>query len=794
MRTLFLLGVLALSGTLLATALPFIDHPLSGRVLDASTGQPLEYATVSAYAADSTLADGGITDAEGTFQLDLPAGRYRVLIEFMGFLPLERTVDLPKESKLGEVFLETDRKTLETVEVRAAKSEMNLHLDKKVFNVGEDALAQSGTADQVLAQVPSVSVSAEGVVSLRGNSGVRILINGRPSALADNNSLDAIPAASIESIEIITNPSARYEAAGTGGIINIILKKERERGYGGSLTLGTGYPADHQLQLNLNYRHEKFTAFANVSGRYANFRGDGELTRASVLNGRTTELLRTPDMDRQDRAWSAYAGLDYHLNDRTTLTATYSIYDVVNDDLTRNDYRFTDGRGRPLRSLVQLQDYLEPGTYEQLDLIYAYTYGKDKLTLQFNHDGWGELETEAVGIAVTAPVDTTLVDYRSSTEERSRDFRLQADYERQVGKSGKLEAGARAETRIISADYLAERADGSAYLTIPGFDNRFDYAERIGAAYFQYGSEGERWGWQAGLRGEYTYICGENDEERLQDFEKRYLRLFPSASVQYTLSEVSSTQLSYSRRIRRPHFGWLNPFSGLQLPSSIFFGNPDLDPVYTDRVELNWVARWEKVTLNPAIYGARSLDFFQLVVEQEPTNIFELDDGTLLTTPVNLDREYTYGMELTGNYRPSDAITLFGDLNYRGYRRRGAYRERSFDFDFATWSAGLRVQYQLNPATSAQLRVGYDARTEDVQSINYGTYNGEAALSQKIGEQFTLLATVRAPRYFRSATFRPTFRQEDYFQWTGWRYGLSLAYRFERGADSEGRRGRGSIR
>jgi outer membrane receptor protein involved in Fe transport len=775
--------------------LPTADLTLSGRVLDATTGSALEYATISAFTADSSLVDGSVTDTEGRFQLELPAGDYRVMVEFMGFLPLERQVKLEETTDLGDLFLETDRKTLETVEVRAEKSQMNLHLDKKVFNVGQDALAQGGTANQVLAQVPSVAVSAEGVVSLRGNSGVRILINGRPSALADNNSLDAIPAASIERIEVITNPSARYEASGTGGIINIILKKERERGYGGSLTVGTGYPADHQALLNLNYRHEKFSAFANVGGRYANFRGDGELSRTSTLEGVTTNLLRIPDMDRQDRAWSSYAGFDYNLNDRTTLTASYSIYDVVNDDFIRNDYFFTDGNDDPIRTLQQDQDYLEPGTYEQLDLIYDYRFGKDKLSVQFNHDAWREVETEEVSIEELEPQVETLVNYRTETRERSRDFRLQGDYERKVGEFGTFEAGLQAETRIISAGYLAEQEEAAGgFATIPGFDNLFDYYERIGSAYLQYGHERERLGWQVGLRNEYTYIRGENDTEDLADFEKRYNRLFPSASVKYTVSEVSSTQLSYSRRIRRPHFGWLNPFSGLRLPSSIFFGNPDLDPTYTDRLELNWVARWEKVTLNPAIYGARTLDYMEVAVEQQAENLFGLNDGTIISRPVNLDHELSYGLEITGNYRPTDALTVAGDVNYRGFSLRGEVDGRSFDFDFATWSAGLRTQYQFDQATSAQLRVGYNARNEDVQSINYGTWNGEAALSRKFGEQFTLTANVRAPRYFRTEVFRPSFVQDDYFQWTGWRYSLNMVYRFERGADSSGRRARGSIR
>ncbi len=792
MKTLIILGLLVLSGSLLATAVPTSPLPLTGGVVDA-TGAPLEYATVSAFGPDSVLVDGSLTDAGGRFSLELPVGDYRLVIEYIGFAPREVTIEHAAERDIGTVALSADGVDLETVEVRAARSSMNLHLDKKVFNVGEDALAQGGSANQVLAQVPAVAVSAEGAVSLRGNASVKILINGRPSALADNQALDGIPAASIASVEVITNPSARYEAAGTAGIINIILKKERERGYGGSFTLNTGYPADHQAILNLNYRHEKFSAFANFRGRYANFRGDGELTRTSVLSGRTTRLLRIPDMDRQDRAWSSYAGFDYSPDDRNTLTASYSIYDVINDDFTRNDYFYTDGDDRPLRNLVQGQDYLEPGTYHQVDLIYDRTLTDGKLTVQLNHDAWGETEQEGITINERLPRNTNVVNYRTLTEESSRDYRLQADYTRKLGEYGTFETGLRLETRLIRSAYVAENEVGGTYTVIPGFQNVFDYYERIGSAYLQYAYQREALGVQLGLRNEYTAIRAENEVETSSDFTKFYNRIFPSASVKLEVSEGAAVQLAYARRIHRPQFWQLNPFGGLRLPTGIFFGNPDIDPAYTDRLELNLVANWDKLTLNPAVYASTTSDYFQTLIEQQPDNLFGLNDGTILSRPINLQREYSYGIQLTANYRPTEALNLAGDVHYRGYRQRGDIGYRNFDFDFATWSASLRTQLKVGES-NFQLRVAYDARSEDVQTINYGTYTADASWSRKLGEKITLSVNVRSPRFFRTATFRPTFRQEDYFQWTGWRYGLSVAYRFERGAESAERRGRGRIR
>ncbi|MEL6356957.1 MAG: TonB-dependent receptor, partial [Bacteroidota bacterium] len=236
MKSPFFLFCLMLVFKLSANDLP-PTYALSGRVTVAASGEPLEYATVSAHGPDSVLVDGTVSDATGSFDLELPAGEYYLKIEFIGLETQTIPVSLQADTKLPIIALENGDLTLETVEVNAEKSQMNLLLDKKVFNVGNDALAQGGSVNQILEQLPSVEVSVDGQVSLRGNAGVRILINGRPSALANNNALESIPADNVEKIEIITNPSARYEAAGTAGIINIILKKETNRGYGGTLRL-----------------------------------------------------------------------------------------------------------------------------------------------------------------------------------------------------------------------------------------------------------------------------------------------------------------------------------------------------------------------------------------------------------------------------------------------------------------------------------------------------------------------------------------------------------------------------
>ncbi|MEL7221565.1 MAG: TonB-dependent receptor [Bacteroidota bacterium] len=812
MRNLMLLGLLAIAASLPANThyLEFAapnpstllgvcnsQSTLSGTILSVDTNEPLEYATISVYTTDDELIEGTVSDENGQFQLQLKKGNYVLKIEFIGFEAWEQTIELERNTNLETILMNPDQLTLDAVEVRAEKTQMNLLIDKKVFNVGEDALAQGGSANEVLEQLPSVNVSAEGQVSLRGNSGVRVLINGRPSALADNNGLVGIPAASIEKVEIITNPSARYEASGTAGIINIILKKEQQRGYGGTVSASTGFPANHQLNTNLNFRREKFNAFANAGLRYSNYRGAGDLSRLTIVDGIRNNLDQVFTQDRNDKAINAYVGMDYNFNPSATLTTTYSIYHMINDDFSNTNYQYQGDDGLLIQELDQDLDYLEPGTYQQLDIIYTQDLATEgeKLTLYLNNDLWEEQESENTMFTNHFAPSPPLLNYRTSTIESSRDHLLQADYEKPLGEQSKLELGLRGETRIISSDYLAEEWEDENWAVLDGFDNEVDYFERIGSAYVQYAYQGEAIGLQLGLRNEYTLVKVESVAEQIEDIKKTYNRLFPSVNLNYKLSEKTQTQLSYSRRIRRPQFWQLNPFRGISDPNVLFLGNPDLDPAYSDRVELNIVKRWEKLTLNPAIYATTTTDYFEFVIDRTDDNIFDFSTGTIVTKPVNLERENELGFELVTSYRLHENATLNGEFNYYHYQQRGDFEDRNFDFDFATWTAGMNLQLDLPADFRFQARGFYSAPYKTVQSIDRAQYNGNFSLSKKWGKRLTLSINTRSPRWFRSTTFRPDFNQDQFRAWNDvWRTGLNLQYRFEKGAESQGRRERGSIR
>lgn len=802
MRTIITIGLLAFAGSLLATALPITDNikvSLTGIIMaDAST--PLEYATVSAYTTDTILLDGTVTDAAGKFELSLPKGDYNLRIEFIGFATKEVPVSLRKQTDLGAVSLSEGGIDLTAVEVRADKSEMVLKLDKKIFNVGKDALAGGGSANEVLEQIPSVTVGADGTVALRGDAGVTILINGRPSALADNGALSSISAASIESVEVITNPSAKYEASGTAGILNIILKKENNRGYGGNVSVGTGYPDNHTVDVNVNFRGEKFNAFANAGGRYSNFNGDGVLTRTSTLGGTSSNLRRVTDQLRNDLAGSGFFGIDYNVSSTEVISASYSIFHMRNDDESLIDFAYSDPSSAPAaapeRSLVQTTDHLEPGTYNQIDLSYGKNYATEgrRLNVYFKNDFWHEPEYDEIALNQIIPNTEELYRYRTVSDEGSRDYMVQIDYESPFGEGSSFEIGARAETRIITSDYNAEIANETGFEPIPGFTNDFDYFERIGAAYGQYAFRAEKFSLQAGLRAEFTAVRTEDLLESTPDLKKDYLNLFPSLSLQYMLNETTSSQLSYGRRIRRPGFGALNPFGGIGDPTSLFIGNPDLNPIYIDRVEWNLLYRKDKLTLNPAVYATQVNDFFKYVIEQEEGNIFGLEQGTIIVMPVNLGVEQLLGLELTANYRASDALSISGEFNYYGFRETGILEGRDFAVSGGTWAGSVRASLNLPKDIRFQGSFQYNAARRDAQGVNKASYYANFSLSKEWDDKYTLSANVRSRRFFNSERFGPTFTETDDFQWTGWRTALTFRYRFEKGVGAAQRRNRGSIR
>ena len=757
---------------------------LSGRVIEKEYKQSLEFATITILSTvNQKVISGGITNISGDFEIEVLPGKYHVKIEYISFKPhtiYNLTIDA--DVTLDTIELEGDNEQLAEVTVVSEKTTVEYKLDKKVFNVGKDLIHKGGTISDLLDNVPSVSVDAAGTVSLRGNPSVRILINGKPSILTTNNGLEQTPAENIEKVEVITNPSARYESEGTAGIINIILKKNKRAGFGGSLQLTSGIPANHNANINLNYKTQKINVFTNIGYRYANFFGEEKQTQTTQLNGITSILDISADTKRNDDHYNIYFGGDYYINDKNTLTASFYHNKLKNNDKTDFRYTYLNTNQETDSIISRKEDYKEPQNFNQLEINYVKTFEKEgqKLTTNIQYDFWNDDENEMIAQQRIAPTGTDLSTIRTRDVESSKDLLILSDFISPLAKKSQLETGFRTEIRRITSDYKAWRNE----VIIDNFDNLLDYDERIYGAYMQYGKTGRKLNYLLGIRVEHSNI-GISDRKELFNNKKKYTDLFPTAHFTYNFTERTNLQLSYSRRIRRPRFWQLNPFGGLSDPRDLFAGNPDLNPTYANVLELTLLKRWQKITLTPSIYYQHHTDFFQFITS--PTA-----EGGFITTPVNLSYEDRLGFELSATYNPFKWWRLSGEFNYYTFTQKGTYENTNYDTEDTKWSTRVNSRIKFSSGLSIQSNFNYRGKSNNGQRFIKSQYWANLGVNKDIlKDKISLTLTVN--NIFDSRTDRSTITGLGYDlissnTRSGRRVIATLIYRFNRKKSDRDRR------
>ena len=482
---------------------------VTGKVVDANSNAPLEFATLTFISKrDSTVKGGGVTDLDGKFNLETSPGTF-VKVEFIAYkakmieIAFERGIN---EYDLGTIQLAPDAAILNEVEVTAEKSTMQISLDKKVFNVGKDLASRGGSAEDILDNVPSVEVDIEGNVSLRGSAGVRILIDGKPSGMVgagNANGLRSIPANMIEKVEVITNPSARYEAEGMAGIINIVLKKNQKKGINGSFDINVGIPETYGAAINLNFRKDRLNFFINYGLQYRTSDGGG-FTNLSTFKGDTTFLSnQIRDFDRAGFNNNIRFGADYFFSPKSTLTTgmSYRFGDDNNDNQVRyTDYLNNDLLGLTIRSDDEVED--------ESNLEYFMTHtqkfkGKGhELVTDVRYSDNSEVEssdfTERYFDGDMNPSGLADLLQRSRNDEGNNRLQLQVDYVKPFGKDSKFELGYRSSFRNITNDYLVEEFDDTQWNALDGLSNNFIYDENIHSLYGIYGNKVKKFSYQVG--------------------------------------------------------------------------------------------------------------------------------------------------------------------------------------------------------------------------------------------------------------------------------------------------------
>lgn len=752
------------------------EYTITGKVLDATTDQALEYATVTVLnPKNNTIIEGGITNEKGVFSLQIEKGIYTIKVEFISFKPYTlNTISIANDLNLESIKLEENLEALEEIQIVAEKTTVELKLDKKVFNVGKDLISLGGSVNDILDNVPSVNVDAGGGISLRGNGNVRILINGKPSALVANNGLDQIPAESIDKVEVITNPSARYEAQGTAGIINIILKKNKKGGFSGSVQMGAGIPKDFRTNINLAYKTDKVNFFTNIGYRNSDYKGEQNIRQTATNNGVISNLIQENNQDRNDDAHNIFLGGDYYINEKNTLTASFYHTLLKNTDKTNLRYTYLDAIGNIDSILNRVENYKEPQDFNRLEMNYVKTFNKkgQKLEVDVQYDFWNDNEQEDIIQQKKWPLELNSTTIESRDVESSKDFLFQSNFVSPLTETSRLETGFRGEIRRITSDYMVH-VDNQL---IQNLDNELNYDERIYGVYAQYGDKIEKFNYLLGLRVEHSDI-GIADEKQVFNDSKKYTNLFPTVHLSYKIGERSDVQLSYSRRVNRPRFWQLNPFGGLTDFRNINVGNPDLNPMYTNAFEATFLKRFGKFTINPSLYYQHTTDFFNYITSQN-------NDGNFVTIPVNLDSEKRIGLELSTTYNPYKWLRLSTEFNYYSYNQKGDYLNRNYDTKDKTWFTRINSRMRFSKGLSVQASFNYTGKNQNGQILQKAQYAANFGISKDLFKDKGTI-TLSARNIFDSrirdrVVVGDNFRLESESKRIGRRVTATFIYKFNR--------------
>ncbi|WP_215238383.1 outer membrane beta-barrel family protein [Dyadobacter helix] len=760
---------------------------VTGKVIDAQNNSALGYASIRLFrSADSTFADGAISDEKGGFVVEVGTGNYYAISEFIGYRAITtsniRVGNSPVD--IGMIKLGASARSLEEVTIQGEKSTMELSLDKKIFNVGKDLANAGGTAVDILTNVPSVAVDVEGNVSLRGSGNVRILIDGKPSGLVSikgASGLQQLQGSMIERVEIITNPSARYEAEGMGGIINIVLKKERKQGFNGSFDIITGQPVNYGAAANVNYRRKNLNFFINYTMSFRNTPGRNTIYQELYRNDSTFITQRSMTSKLKGQNNSARGGLDYYFNEKNVLTAAYT-WRISNgkrfSDL--NYYDYIGSMANPVSHTNRTQDETEKEPNSEYALTYKKTFNRkgQEFTADVRYlNNWEDSDQyyrENVYKPDGSPSGIPSLFQRAPNYETEKQLLFQADYVHPFAKDGKLEGGLRSSSRNMTNDYsVLEQNEDGTWVNLPGLTNDFLYKERINAAYGIIANKMKKFSYQVGLRAEWTGVTTELRQTREVN-ERNYANLFPSVHVTYELPKQNALQLSFSRRVRRPQYNDLSPFMTYSDNRNYWSGNPDLNPEFTNAFEVGHIKYLEKGSLTSSLYYRHTNGKIISIRRVE-------DNGNSYTRPENLGTEDAYGAEFTSSFNLYQWWKLDGSFNFFRAMIDGTGLDENFQSDTYSWFVRTTSRFTLWKNTDVQFRGNYEAPQQTPQGKRKAMATLDLAASRDIlknnGTLTLSVIDVFNSRRYRSITDGANFHTVSNSQGRLRQVNLTLNYR-----------------
>ncbi|WP_046757523.1 TonB-dependent receptor domain-containing protein [Kordia jejudonensis] len=798
MKTLITLCVMMLCCTLYAQTTPAPKiGTITGKVIDATTQETIPYATiVIKLKADNSVLTGAISDDNGNFKIEkIPAGFLSVEIQFIGYETVTKDVTISKDNKvvaIGTVSLTESVSTLNEVEVVAERTTIEQKVDRKVITVGKDLVTSGPTASDIMNNLPSVNVDQQtGAISLRGNQNVRVMVDGKLSNIPTAQLLRQLPSNSIKKIELITNPSAKYNPEGMSGIINIVLRKNVNIGFNGNINIGLTREREAKFNsaIDMNYRNGKFNVFGNYSNNIAKNANEGNIFREdenseqlfSFLDNSKTHLFKV--------------GLDVYLNDKNTISffTNQNISENQNDGNT--DVLFYDNP-----QFNTFQDFLADN--ENLASQYNFNYKYDiddeghvlELEADYNvFDAEDQFDFQFAGA-------NTFPNYTDETETSRDRTTINLDYVRPLKNKAKLELGA--EARLFNSD-IEYQSTGFSFdeagmlRRTPSTD--FNYSRDIYSAYATYGKQYEKWSYQVGLRAETVKVEANALSSEIETtdtdniiFNNDYTQVYPSAFFTYSPSEKNSYQLSYSRRVDRPGIGQVNPIREWATPLISSFGNINLQPQFTNSMEVNYTRKLgNKGTITGGV-------FYRLIEDEINRAVFvdRTDINRLILTNDNFDNTSAYGVEISSNFRPTSWWSFNSSFDFFSQTQKGITESLNAPTDVATVDNIVSETVEVDNAAWNFRMFNNFKVTKKLNLSAFGFYRGSVQGLQfemkpmyfvNIGARYAFAQgngtlSVNYNDIFNTMEFgfdgdRP-FRQVGAFRWESNTVNVSIAYRF----------------
>lgn len=797
----FIIFLLLLSSVMTATA----QCTVKGKVMDKAGDEPLSFVNVRITAkGDSTLVGGGMTDMDGNFQIgDLHAGQYDLTLSMVGYKDVRRAFSVSREKptmSFALLYMTEDTKMLKEVTVTGQKATMKLEVDRKSFDVSQLISNAGQSASEVLENVPSVEVDNDGNVSLRGNTSVEVWINGKASGLTSDNRaqiLQQMPAESIERIEVIDNPSAKFSAEGSAGIINIVLKKDRKAGYYGSLQAGGSTRKGANTSFNINYNSSLIDAYANIGYRHRSNKGHSESEQEYLQAGRYQNY--NSGNNRWGNNLFTRAGLTWHATKHDDLSLSGMYMTGGDHSVSSRPYHYGQ-LGSDTDDYTMLRHTLSRNSMHMFYGEFNYRHNfSDRHFIDFtldankwkaDNDNYYQDSTEYF----TDPQPTTYAYQYRPMYMNNRRWEVKLDYENQLSEHVKMEAGYQAnfshentpqESWVDDAHW-----DGRNQTEDKAYFNRFIYDLDVHALYADATWKLGAFGVQAGLRGEYwrvnteSYTWEQEHDATLRDpaFKKDYFKLFPSLFLSYQLTANDQLQLNYTRRLRRPWGGQLNSFKDTHDATSVSYGNPELTPEYSNSFALNYLRTWTEHSMLVSAYYRPTTDVIQRISWQNTA------DGLMYSTNENVAKSQSAGMELTVKNKPFRILDLTTNVNAYYYKLNGF----SYDIDGQTvtgeanhnftWNARMMASLILPYDMSLQVNGRYHAREIITQGYRKSNFTMDFGFRKNFfNKMFTLSVNCRDllnSRKWETFTSGDTFTRHQINRWGSRSFHFTLTYNF----------------